>query len=228
MKEPMGVWQKNAMKHKILFKTIQICNPMDFFLSFSIDNRNSEIKKVSISLETNIRFTHKALVEKSKSGDRNAQYQLYEFYVDAMFNVCMRMVAIKEDAEDVLQDSFVEAFKNLSSFRYESTFGSWLKRIVINKCINHLKAKKIPLTELEDHKHFAIEEEIESVTSFDIQKVKKAIKMLPAGYMQIINLYLIEGYDHSEIAEILNITNSTSKSQYHRGRKKLIKLIKEI
>jgi len=90
-------------------------------------------------LETNILYTHKDLVEKSKSGDRNSQYQLYELYVDAMYNVSMRMIGIKEDAEDVIQDSFVQAFKNLASFRYESTFGSWLKRIVINKSINHLK-----------------------------------------------------------------------------------------
>ena len=75
-------------------------------------------------METNIRFTHQELVEKSKLGDRNSQFQLYEQYVDAMYNVSMRMVGNKEDAEDTVQDSFVEAFKNLGNFRYESTFGS--------------------------------------------------------------------------------------------------------
>ena len=176
-------------------------------------------------METNILYTHKSLVENSKSGDRNSQYQLYELYVDAMYNICMRMLPTKEDAEDVIQESFVDAFKNLSSFRYESTFGSWLKRIVINKCINHLKLKRIPITPIENHEYHIKEEVEEKVEPVDIQKIKKAIKVLPAGYKQIINLYLIEGYDHVEISDILNITTSTSKSQYHRAKKKLVEII---
>ncbi|WP_234387171.1 RNA polymerase sigma factor [Aquimarina sp. Aq78] len=176
-------------------------------------------------METNILYTHKDLVEKSKSGDRNSQYRLYELYVDAMYNISMRMLSIKEDAEDVVQDSFVEAFKNLKSFRYESTFGSWLKRIVINKSLNHLKLKKIPVTPLDQHEYHISEEIIDPVKPNDINKVKKGIKALPDGYRQIINLYLIEGYDHIEIAEILGITISTSKSQYHRAKKKLIEIV---
>ena len=85
-----------------------------------------------------ILFTHKDLIERSKQGDTKTQYKLYSLYVEAMFNVSMRMVKVREDAEDVLQESFIEAFKNLNSFRYESTFGSWLKRIVINRSINYL------------------------------------------------------------------------------------------
>lgn len=179
-------------------------------------------------METNILYTHKDLVEKSKSGDRNSQYQLYELYVDAMYNISMRMIGIKEDAEDVIQDSFVQAFKNLASFRYESTFGSWLKRIVINKSINHLKIKKIAITPLDQHEYHLTDsshESVDSNTIKDIHKIKMGIKMLPNGYKQIINLYLIEGYDHIEISEILDITVSTSKSQYHRAKKKLIQLI---
>ena len=176
-------------------------------------------------MKTNILYTHKDIVEKSKSGDRNSQYQLYELYVDAMYNVSMRMLGIKEDAEDVVQDSFVDAFRNLKSFRYESTFGSWLKRIVINKSINHLKQKKIPVSPLEQNEYHISEETNEMVLPMDIEKIKKGITMLPQGYRQIINLYLIEGYDHIEIAEILGITSSTSKSQYHRAKKKLIEIV---
>ncbi|MEW7279250.1 RNA polymerase sigma factor [Aquimarina sp. 2201CG1-2-11] len=176
-------------------------------------------------MKTNILYTHKDIVEKSKSGDRNSQYQLYELYVDAMYNVSMRMLGIKEDAEDVVQDSFVDAFKNLKSFRYESTFGSWLKRIVINKSINHLKQKKIPVSPLDQHEYRISEETTEVVLPMDISKIKKGINVLPQGYRQIINLYLIEGYDHIEIAEILGITSSTSKSQYHRAKKKLIEIV---
>ena len=176
-------------------------------------------------MKTNILYTHKDLVEKSKAGDRNSQHQLYGLYVDAMYNISIRMLGIKEDAEDIVQDSFVEAFKKLTSFRYESTFGFWLKRIVINKSINHLKLKRIAISPIEDHDYHLHEEEEEKFDAVDIQKVKQGIEMLPVGYKQIINLYLIEGYDHVEIAEIMGITTSTSKSQYHRAKKKLIEII---
>ena len=179
-------------------------------------------------METNILFTHKDLVEKSKAGSRSAQFQLYELYVNAMYNVCMRLVGSKEDAEDVLQNSFVEAFKNLNSFRYESTFGSWLKRIVVNKSINFLKLKRIPVTALEDREFYLSEEPTKSFEERDVKKIKKGINLLPKGYQQIINLYLIEGYDHIEIGEILEISTSTSKSQYHRSKKKLIEIIKTL
>ncbi|KAA1247108.1 RNA polymerase sigma factor [Aquimarina sp. RZ0] len=142
-----------------------------------------------------------------------------------MYNVSMRMLGIKEDAEDIVQDSFITAFKNLQSFRYECTFGSWLKRIVINKSINHLKLKKIALAPLENHEYYICEDINEPIENMDIHKIRAAIKMLPHGYKQIINLYLIEGYDHVEISEILSISGSTSKSQYHRAKKKLIQII---
>ncbi len=142
-----------------------------------------------------------------------------------MYNVAMRMLRSKEDAEDIIQDSFLDAFKNLNSFRYESTFGSWLKRIVVNKCINFLKLKKIPVTSLENHEFHLSQEDTPEVKDLDIKKIKKGISVLPKGFKQIINLYLIEGYDHVEISEILGITVSTSKSQYHRAKKKVIEII---
>ncbi len=176
-------------------------------------------------MESNIVYTHSDLVEKSKAGDRNSQYQLYELYIDAMYNISMRMLGIKEDAEDVVQDSFVEAFKKLDSFRYESTFGSWLKRIVINKSINYSKLKRVPATSLEKHVYHIKDEPEEKPKTMDIQKINKGISLLPSGYRQIISLYLLEGYDHVEIAEVLDISTSTSKSQYHRAKKKLIEIV---
>lgn len=171
-------------------------------------------------------FTHKNLIEKSKLGDRKMQYKLYSLYVNAMYSVSIRMVKCKEDAEDILQESFIDAFKNLHSFRYESTFGSWLKRIVINKSINHLKLKRIPLIILEDQENsIADKQEEVKEENLSIEIVKSAIKQLPEGYQTIITLYLIEGYDHVEIGEILGISSSTSKSQYHRAKKKLIAIM---
>ncbi len=179
-------------------------------------------------METDIRFTHSALVEKCKTGHSSSQYELYGLYVDAMYNVGMRMLGNKEDAEDIVQDSFVAAFKNLDGFSYESTFGAWLKRIVINKSINYLKKKEIPVVPIAAHEfHLKDDTEVETA-AVDIKKVKEGINKLPAGYRQIINLYLIEGYDHVEIGEVLGISTSTSKSQYHRAKKKLVQIIETL
>lgn len=180
-------------------------------------------------LETDIRFTHKSLVEQCKAGHSSSQYELYSCYVDAMYNVGFRFLGNKEDAEDIVQDSFVDAFKNLNSFKYESSFGAWLKRIVINKSINHLKAKRIAVVPMDAHEfHLANDDEVVEAEEMDIKKVKVGIAQLPDGYKQIINLYLIEGYDHVEIGEILEISTNTSKSQYHRAKKKLLEILKEL
>lgn len=145
-----------------------------------------------------------------------------------MYNIGLRILGNKEDAEDIVQDSFVDAFKNLASFKYESTFGAWLKRIVINKSINYLKAKRILVTPIEAHEFHLQDEPSEIVEAIDIKKVKVGIEKLPPGYKQILVLYLIEGYDHYEIGEILEVSTSTSKSQYHRAKKKLVEIIKKL
>lgn len=172
-----------------------------------------------------ILYKHKELVERSRLGDRKMQYKLYSLYVDAMFNVSIRIVKVKEDAEDIIQDSFTDAFRHLHTFKYQSSFGSWLRRIVVNKSINYLKVKRIPLVDIDAHDYWLSDEEEVKETALDINKIKNAINRLPDGYQTIINLYLIEGYDHNEIGEILEISVSTSKSQYHRAKKKLIELM---
>lgn len=164
-------------------------------------------------------------MEKCKKGDRKSQYKLYEIYVDAMFNISMRMLRSKEDAEDVVQESFVAAFKSLNGFKYESSFGAWLKRIVINKSINQLKCKRAEVIPVDERDYVAEEEDNESAAAVELEKVRIGIDKLPDGYRQVLNLYLIEGYDHSEIGEILTISTSTSKSQYHRAKKRLLEII---
>ncbi|MEY8779733.1 RNA polymerase sigma factor [Allomuricauda sp. XS_ASV26] len=180
-------------------------------------------------MKTDIRFTHQSLVEQCKAGHSSSQYELYSYYVDAMYNVGFRFLGNKEDAEDIVQDSFIDAFKQLHSFKYQSSFGAWLKRIVINKSINHLKAKKVDLVPMEESE-YQMTQTTETVIPDvkDISKIKRGIALLPDGYKQIINLYLVEGYDHVEIATILEITVSTSKSQYHRAKKKLMQIVSEL
>ena len=118
------------------------------------------------------------------------------------------------------QEAFVECFRNIDSFRFESTFGAWLKKILVNKCINHLKKKKIDLTLCETLPGDQFMKKKMKI-SYDTGKIFKGIEMLPDGYRVILTLYLLEGYDHSEIAQILEITESTSKSQYSRAKEKL-------
>lgn len=162
---------------------------------------------------------HAPLIEESKQGNRKAQFSLYNLYSKAMFNLAYRIMNNREDAEDILQESFVDCFRNIDSFRFESTFGAWLKKIVINRCINQLKKKKIDLTLCEDVPTNLYDEDDE--TTYDTSKIYKGIEKLPDGYRTILTLYLLEGYDHSEISQILRITESTSKSQYSRAKEKL-------
>jgi len=172
---------------------------------------------------------HKEIIELSKAGNSKAQYQLYKLYSKAMFNICTRMMNNKEEAEDLLQESFTEAFIKLDSFRYESAFGAWLKRIVINKCINAIKKKKAEMI-LSDNIHKYDEKEEEetnySEIEMNVKNIHKAIEKLPDGYRVIFSLYLLEGYDHTEIAQILGISESTSKSQYMRAKQKIKELLK--
>ena len=147
-----------------------------------------------------------------------------------MYNVSMRMMNYRKDeAEDMLQEAFIEAFGKLGSFRYESSFGAWLKRILINRCINQLKKKKV---ELVFQKEIPDTSEQESLYSdedlqLDVKRISSAMEKLPGGYRLILSLYLFEGYDHVEISEILNISESTSKSQYLRAKSKLRELLRE-
>jgi len=164
-------------------------------------------------------YIHAPIIEECRSGNSRAQFRLYNLYSKAMYNLAYRILNSREDAEDILQEAFVECFRSLNTFRFESTFGAWLKKIVVNKCINQLKKKKIDITLCETLPPVRIDEE-EEVT-YDTSKIFKGIETLPDGYRVILTLYLLEGYDHSEISQILGITESTSKSQYSRAKEKL-------
>lgn len=177
-----------------------------------------------------VTIVHKDLVTKSIDGDQNAQAALYQHYAKAMFNVCMRFMHNREDAEDALQESFVTAFLRLHTFRFESSFGSWLKRIVINHCINTLKKARLDLNFLEDigvlHVTDEEDDNNQDEVNFSVQQVKSAMKNLPAGSKMVFKLYLFEGYDHKEIAEILGVSETTSKTQYMRAKRKIVSWVK--
>jgi len=168
-------------------------------------------------------YIHAPIIEECRKGNSRAQFILYNQYSKAMYNLAYRILNNREDTEDILQDVFVECFRNIDSFRFESTFGAWLKKITINKCINQIKKKKIDLTLYDTLPSVTYEEENEVL--YDTEKIFKSIETLPDGYRIILTLYLLEGYDHSEISQILGISESTSKSQYSRAKEKLRNLL---
>ena len=165
------------------------------------------------------------LVDDCRRGRRAAQYELYRRYERAMFGTCLRMCRTRQDAEDVLQASFADAFAKLDHFRADATLGAWLKRIVINNCLNHLKRRRLRLDELgEEHGHTATDEPqivYDPEPAYDVDDVKRAVADLADGYRTVLTLYLFEGLDHAEIGEYLGISEQTSKSQYSRARKRL-------
>jgi RNA polymerase sigma factor (sigma-70 family) len=179
-------------------------------------------------LEPPVQNIHHNLIERCRAGEREAFYKIYKLYSKAMYNVSFRIIGREDDAEDVLQESFISAFKNLQNYRAESSFGSWMKKIVVNKAINVLNKRKMEA--LPDHEDWDVAEEEEPVeygSGLTVESVKRAIEQLPDGYRSVLSLYLLEGYDHQEIAEIMGITESTSKSQLNRAKSKLRDLLEK-
>lgn len=143
-----------------------------------------------------------------------------------MYNVGYRIVNNADEAQDVLQEAFISAFRNLEFYRGDATFGAWLKRIVIHKAINCLKKRRLERFPEDENWDVGqpVEDEAEAFPH-SAETVRKAIEELPDGYRSVLSLYLIEGYDHAEIGEILGISESTSKSQFNRSKKRLKEIL---
>lgn len=169
-------------------------------------------------MKNNIKnINEEALVQRCLNGERAAYKALYNQYAQAMYHVIVRMVGTKSEAEDLLQDSFIKVFKQLKEFKSRSTLGAWIKKICINTSLTQMKKnKRIELVELNNTEDFGVD--VSETGNFNVKLVHECVKNLPTGSRVIVNLYLFEGYRHSEIAEILEITESTSKSQYNRGK----------
>ncbi len=137
------------------------------------------------------------------------------------------MTGQQEEAEDMLQESFSYAFRKLGSFRFESSFGAWLKRIVVNTCINHLKKRKVDLVYTDQHNDPAPDDDFVDYGEIRLRAegVMKAMGKLSQGYRIVFSLYLLEGYDHKEISEIMGISESTSKSQFLRAKQKIKEIL---
>ncbi len=182
-------------------------------------------------VKTNL-HPHLELVQACKQDNRQAQQKLYQLYAQPMFNVCCRIVNRQEEAEDVLQESFVKMFQQIHSYREEASFGAWFKRIVVNSALNHLKKETRIASQLESLKNEKqenyFEEEVESnIPNYTVTQIQDAMELLPEGYRIVFSLYLFEEYTHKEIATELGINESTSKSQLNRAKKKIRELLKK-
>ena len=179
----------------------------------------------SIKSKIDISTLQSHIVGQCKQNDRRAQLKLYNQYCNGMLIVALRFVQDTMEAEDIVQEAFIKAFSKLDQYRSEVSFGAWLKRIVINQCIDVLKSQKERKIELQEH-HLKIvdvneDEDWYIEDNITISEVKSAMNKLPDKYKYVLMLYLIEGYDHQEIAEILNITEVASRAQLLRGKQKL-------
>lgn len=147
-----------------------------------------------------------------------------------MYNTCLRILNSEPEAEDVLQESFTEAFRNLGTFEYRTSFGGWLKQICVNRSINQLKKRRISFVDPDSVSLADMNPEngpTEIETALKVETVKKAIMKLPDGFRTVLSLFLLEGYDHEEIAEILRVAPSTTRTQYMRAKQKLLQILNE-
>ena len=170
------------------------------------------------------------LIEACKQNDRRAQLKLYNKYCNGMFYVAQRFIKDSFEAEDAMQEAFVKAFQKLHQFTGEVSFGAWLKKIVINKCLDKLKANKLQTLAINEQVLGTVEEDdnwaVDDCISIEIVKLK--MEELPEKYKYPLMLYLLEGYDHEEIAEILGVSKVASRTLVHRGKKKLQEELKDL
>ena len=183
------------------------------------------------NVEAAFRNLHQDLLDGCKAGDQRAQFQIYKLYYKAMYNTSLRIVNDSMEAEDIMQESFLSAFEKMDTYSGTVSFGAWLKKIVINRSLDSLSRRKGIFEDIDQHIGLRDESDDDIMRKEEmdvkIEEVREAIEKLPDGYRIILSLYLLEGYDHDEISEILGISSSTSRSQLSRAKQKLIAELNE-
>lgn len=172
--------------------------------------------------------TEKELIKRCSKQDRLAQQRLYETYSSKMLGVCIRYVSDRETAMDVMHDGFITVFAKIGDFRGEGSFEGWMRRIFVTTALGHLRKRNAltyaaPVEEVVD----ITNHEASVIERMEARELLKCVDALPEGYRVVLNLFAIEGYAHREIAEMLNITESTSRSQYFRAKATLCKMLEE-
>lgn len=172
------------------------------------------------------------LITLCQQGEQGAQLEVYNRYYKAMYNTALRIVKHEAEAEDIMQESFLSAFTKLASYKGEASFGSWLKRIVVNNSLNaYNKSKKLDETPIDDHL-YKIEDNITGIAEVDLSTVRArevvdAMSKLRDNYRQSLSLHLIEGYDYEEMSEIMNVSYANCRTMVSRAKESLRKIINE-
>ncbi|MGG6230828.1 RNA polymerase sigma factor [Tenacibaculum sp. SDUM215027] len=172
---------------------------------------------------------HQSVIDACKSNDAKAQMQLYDLYCDAMHTVALRYVKDSFTAEDVMQEAFIKAFKNIDSYKEGVAFGAWLKRIVINQSIDYLKKKKLELVSINEEITTVADDDNWNVAStISYQDIVNSIQQLKEKYRVVLTLFLLEGYDHGEISQILGISEVSSRTHLLRGKRQVQEQLKAV
>jgi RNA polymerase sigma factor (sigma-70 family) len=171
-------------------------------------------------------MAEKKRIERCVNGDKLAYREFYDLYSKAMFNIGFRMLGNTEEAEDVIQESFLATFQQIGKIKSDAEFGGYIKRTVINKSIDLIRKRKVDFHSL-DEAYYLTEEVENEDPAYDINVLRACIQDLPDGFRIVLTLFLFENYSHREIGAVLNITEGTSKSQYKRAREKLAALYKQ-
>jgi RNA polymerase sigma-70 factor (ECF subfamily) len=169
---------------------------------------------------------HNKLLNQCKKGNSKAQFEIYKLYYKAMYNVSLRIVQNINDAEDVMQDSFLSAFSKLNYWSQEVAFGAWLKKIVINKSLDLLKKKKLETVDIDERLNVLDDniENSEEQIQIKIDVIKQIVSELPEKYRNVTTLFLFEGLTHNEISEILEIKPETSRIRFMRAKELIVKV----
>lgn len=179
-------------------------------------------------MSTQTKDIQQDLVRRCCENDKEAQFEIYKFYYKSMYNTSLRILKNTAEAEDILQDSFLDAFSKIGSYTGEGSFGGWLRRIVVNNSLDALKKKTVDLSF--DDVQMDVAEETENQyeeIEYKIDEIKKAMDLLKEENRVIISLFLFEGYDHEEISQILDISYNASRTRYSRARQKLLQVLSE-
>lgn len=175
-------------------------------------------------METQYQNIYQDVIERCRKGDTKAQFELYKLYYKPMYNICLHLVGNTVEAEDVMQEAFLKALTKIDTYQGKVSFGAWLKKIVINRSLDQLKKRKVKYEELNEK--IPDEEPVSlDISEIQLEKLKRTIQQLPDGCRVVLTLYLLEGYDHEEIAQILGISNVSSRSQYLRAKLKLRQML---
>jgi RNA polymerase sigma factor (sigma-70 family) len=166
-------------------------------------------------------LTERELVEGCLKKNSKSQRRLFELYAGKMMTVCRRYASDLTEAEDILQESFIRVFSNISQYRFEGSLEGWIRRIVIHTALRILQKKKIRFAEIKDDLDIEQSMTVDGIASLSAEELLKLISALPEGYRIVFNLYVLEGYDHNEIAAMLDINAATSRSQLSKARKVL-------